>query len=210
MLGEFRSNPNDTYLVRVGYGGMNGPLTNVDRDGCASASFHSWPETLAWDYYTGDYGPNFVGLMLGSATYIIEDAELGLEVFGGNLVPAATANCGGNNGNTIVAVQPRDAVRRRVFIGPLGLNISIDAGVIEEICWETSGGGSNALVDLSISAGGLSPGEPTAESAILWLETTTTAEGNYTVSTDGLSVERLGWKIPLQSQQSTSVKIGRA
>ena len=50
------SDPTDLYLLRVGFGGISGTLTNVDQGGFAAAAFHSFPETLAWDAYSGDYG----------------------------------------------------------------------------------------------------------------------------------------------------------
>ena len=65
LLSHFKANPTDTYALRVGFAGNSGPLSNIDSEGFASASFHTWPDTLAWDAYSGDYGPNFVGLVLG-------------------------------------------------------------------------------------------------------------------------------------------------
>jgi hypothetical protein len=58
VLNEYREHPDDFYLLRVGYGGMMGALSNIDREGFASAAFHSFPSTLKWDAYSGDYGPN--------------------------------------------------------------------------------------------------------------------------------------------------------
>jgi len=40
---ESQSNLSDQCLLRVGYGGTFGPLTNIDKEGFASAGFHSWP-----------------------------------------------------------------------------------------------------------------------------------------------------------------------
>ncbi len=48
-----------------------GALTNIDREGFASVAFHSFPSTLKWDAYSGDYGPNFFGHALNTATYLI-------------------------------------------------------------------------------------------------------------------------------------------
>ena len=33
LLEEYRAHPDDLYLLRVGYGGVMGPLTNIDREG---------------------------------------------------------------------------------------------------------------------------------------------------------------------------------
>jgi hypothetical protein len=40
------ASPNDTYLLRTGFGGVSGPLTNIDEGGFAAASFHSFEDTL--------------------------------------------------------------------------------------------------------------------------------------------------------------------
>lgn len=66
----FRQTPSDSYLLRVGYGGITGPLSNIRQDGSMYNGFHSFPDTLRGDYYSGDYGPNFLGVMLGSGTYV--------------------------------------------------------------------------------------------------------------------------------------------
>ena len=61
VLAQYRAHPDDDYLLRIGYGGTMGALTNIDQEGFASAAFHSFPSTLKWDGYSGDYGPNFFG-----------------------------------------------------------------------------------------------------------------------------------------------------
>ena len=84
VLSEYREHPDDTYLLRVGYGGLMGALTNIDLEGFASVAFHSFPSTLKWDAYSGDYGPNFFGHALNTATYVINHPEFGWQSFGGN------------------------------------------------------------------------------------------------------------------------------
>ncbi|HEY0074853.1 MAG TPA: DUF5695 domain-containing protein, partial [Abditibacteriaceae bacterium] len=61
VLSEYREHPEDFYLLRVGYGGTMGALTNIDQEGFASAAFHSFPGSLKWDPYSGDYAQNFFG-----------------------------------------------------------------------------------------------------------------------------------------------------
>jgi hypothetical protein len=189
MLSAFRDDPNDTYLISVGYGGNNGPLSNINQDGFASASFHSWPDTLKWDGYSGDYGPNFVGLSLGSGTYVVDDPDLGLVAYGGILESDGTA----------VTVQTRDPVRRRVFIGPLGTLISTDAGIISDFSF------SEASKEISLSLTQLED-VPTAASAIIWVEATP-GSANYTVTTANIAKARGGWQIPL-SGSTTVVTLG--
>ena len=95
------------YDLRVGYGGTSGPLSSINQDGFAAASFHSFPDTLAWDGYSGDYGPNFVGLALGSGAYLVQDRDVGLVSYGGVLA----------SDDTTVTVHTRDSARRKAFIG---------------------------------------------------------------------------------------------
>jgi len=125
LITEFMSSPTDYYLLRAGYGGLSGPLSNIDQGGFAAASFHSFPDTLAWDAYSGDYGPNFVGHSLGIASIIVNHPDFGWQAFGGN-VQSRSPN---------VQVQITDSVRRRIFIAPLGTLITLDAGAFSSVTW---------------------------------------------------------------------------
>lgn len=123
LLAEYRQHPDDLYLLRVGYGGTMGPLTNIDRDGFASEAFHAFPDMLAFDPYSGDYGPNFFGVALDTATYVAHSLDFGWLAFGGNLA---------QTGNTI-DVTPLDAFRSRVYLAPYGLWLTLDAGKFREV-----------------------------------------------------------------------------
>ena len=127
VLAHYREHPDDEYLLRVGYGGMMGALSNIDQEGFASAAFHSFPATLKWDPYSGDYGPNFFGHAFNVATYVINHPEFGWQSFGGNISV---------RGNW-VNVQPLDSFRKRVFIAPLGLWLTLDAGTFERVAINT-------------------------------------------------------------------------
>jgi hypothetical protein len=118
VLTEYRDHPEDFYLLRVGYGGLMGALSNIDREGFASAAFHSFPSTLAWDPYTGDYGPNFFGHAVNTAVYVVNHPEFGWLAFGGNL----------SIEEETVKVTLQDAFRQRVYIAPYGLWLILDAG----------------------------------------------------------------------------------
>jgi hypothetical protein len=191
LLSAFRGDPSDGYLLRVGYGGMTGPLSNINQEGFASASFHSWPDTLKWDAYSGDYGPNFVGLALGSGTYLVEEQDMGgFVVYGGSLTSA-----GG-----VVTVRTRDAFRRRVFVGPLGLLVTVDAGAIFAFTYRVADG----AVTLTLAQ---QDGGPKAVSAVVWLETTV-GTAKYNVTNPGLAQTRLGWQVPLGSTAVT-INIGK-
>lgn len=127
VLAHYREHPEDEYLLRVGYGGTMGALSNIDQEGFASVAFHSFPSTLKWDPYTGDYGPNFFGHAFNAATYVINDREFGWQSFGGNVQLSGDW----------VNVQPRDAFRQRVYIAPLGLWLTLDAGTFERVAVNT-------------------------------------------------------------------------
>jgi hypothetical protein len=123
VLSHFREHPDDEYLLRVGYGGMMGALSNIDQDGFASVAFHSFPSTLKWDPYTGDYGPNFFGHAFNTATYLIDHPEFGWQSFGGNVTIQGDW----------ISVPPVDSFRKRVYIASRGLWLTLDAGTFKKI-----------------------------------------------------------------------------
>lgn len=138
LISAFESSPSDIFLLRLGFGGLSGPLSNIDQGGFASASFHSFADTLKWDGYSGDYGPNFSGHSLGMGTFIINHPDFGWQAFGGNVVSTSPA----------VQVQVKDSVRRRVFIAPLGTLLSLDAGAFSVVAFNPS----THQVDVTITA----------------------------------------------------------
>lgn len=128
LMAEYRRNPADLYLLRAGYGGIMGPLTNIDEKGFASAAFHSFPDRMAFDPYTGDYGPNFLGHALNTGTYLTHDDRFGWLGFGGNV----TEHDG------VVSIRVLDSARSRVFIAPLGLWLTLDAGQFVSVDYDAS------------------------------------------------------------------------
>lgn len=130
VLSHYRKHPEDDYLLRIGYGGMMGALTNIDREGFASVAFHSFPSTMKWDAYTGDYGPNFLGHALNTGTYLINHPEFGWQSYGGNL----------KRTGDWVRVTPLDSLRMRAFIAPRGLWLTLDVGRFEAIELNTKTG----------------------------------------------------------------------
>lgn len=123
LLATYRESPSDFYLLRVGYGGTMGALTNIDQDGFASAAFHAFPDMLKFDPLSGDYGPNFFGQAVNTGTYVVQHPEFGWLAFGGNIEA---------RGNT-VRVKPLDSFRTRVYVAPLGLWLTLDCGQFQEI-----------------------------------------------------------------------------
>lgn len=138
VLDAYRQNPTDLYLLRVGYGGLMGSISNITEEGFGPAAFHSFPSTLQIDGLSGDYGPNFYGYAVNSATYIMKDSTYGWLAFGGNLIQKA---------NT-VEVKITTAAKSRVFIAELGLWLTLDAGTFNTISYNAL----NKKVELSLNA----------------------------------------------------------
>lgn len=123
LLAQYREHPGDFYLLRVGYGGTMGALTDIDQEGFGSVAFHAFPDMLKFDPYSGDYGPNFFGHALNTATYIVHQPEFGWLAFGGNLKI---------KGDTI-RVTPLDSFRMRVYVASVGLWLTLDAGEFDGV-----------------------------------------------------------------------------
>ena len=128
LLSEYRDHPDDLYLLRVGYGGTMGELSNIDQEGFASAAFHSFPDKMAFDPYTGDYGSGFFGHAFNTATYVTHDAALGWLAFGGNLKARGDS----------VSVETLDSFRSRLYLAPFGLWLTLDAGKFKSAEFNTA------------------------------------------------------------------------
>lgn len=130
VLNAYRQKPDDLYLLRVGYGGLMGAVANITEDGFGPAAFHSFPSTLKIDGLSGDYGPNFYGYAVNTATYITNDTTYGWQAFGGNLV---------QQGNDI-QVNITTAAKNKVYISPLGLWLTLDAGTFNTVSYNKENG----------------------------------------------------------------------
>jgi len=137
VLSEFRSKPSDLYLLRVGYGGLMGSISNITEDGFGSVAFHSFPSTLKIDGLSGDYGPNFFGYAVNTATYITRDKNLGWLAFGGNLT---------KKGDWI-NVEITDGAKSRVYIASAGLWLTLDAGTFNTVSYNPKSGQVSVLLD---------------------------------------------------------------
>ena len=71
----------------------------------------------------GDYGPNFFGHSMNTATYVIDHPDFGWQAFGGNLKAVGDW----------IKVQPLDSFRMRVYVAPRGLWLTLDAGTFESV-----------------------------------------------------------------------------
>jgi Family of unknown function (DUF5695) len=185
ILSDYRDRPDDFYLLRIGYGGMMGSLSNIDQDGFPSMAFHTFPDTMKWDPITGDYGLNFFGHSYNSATYIINHPDFGWQAFGGNL---------SQSGNTIT-VTPLDSVRRRVYIAPAGLWLTLDAGQFQTIVYDSSA----HTVQVT-----LAPSDSHTPSARLRIEQPAKISGIGTYApTSSYTQERTAYVVPLGSSATT-------
>ena len=124
-----------------------------------------------------------------------EEGGLGWVAFGGNLVVEGE----------VVTVQPRDALRKRMFVAPLGLEVEVDAGVVIESV-EYTAGGDGVTVTIARRADG-----PVGEVGIVWLEVASAADGDgFTVSSPAATAARGGFSVPLAAGESVEVVIGQA
>lgn len=136
ILTEYRDHPTDLHLLRVGYGGLMGALSNITEDGFAPCASHSFPSDLRNDGISGDYGSGYYGYAVNSASYITNDPEFGWLAFGGNLT---------QKGNWI-EVQPTTASRAKVYLAPEQVWIQLDAGQVEKLRYNTSTGNLQLLL----------------------------------------------------------------
>jgi len=188
MLSNYRQTADPSsmeaiYDLRVGWGGIQGSGSNIDASGFGSMAFHSYPDSLFWDQYTGDYGPNFVGHILGSASYLVDHPIFGWISFGGNVALSAA------DGNTIVTVVPRDTVRQRIFVAPLKTYITIDAGMITSYEYQTK----DSKLSLTVSP---LMGSVIAPSAILAVSGSTLKPQGCAVASGGHKIEFRGSSHP--------------
>ncbi|MDN3594136.1 DUF5695 domain-containing protein [Zunongwangia endophytica] len=127
ILKAYRDHP-DFYLLKVGYASTLGAISNVTQDGFGSAAFHSYPSTIRIDYLSGDYGSNFFGYAINSATYITKNEDLGWLSFGGNLKETK------NN----IVVELTTAAKSKIYIEPKELWLELDAGTFKEVSYNKS------------------------------------------------------------------------
>ena len=127
VLSHYRDHPEDLHLLRIGFAGAMGVLTNIDSEGFLAPAFHSFPDMLKPDAISGDCAQNFLGHAFNTGTYVVRHSEFGWQAFGG-VVRTEGAR---------VVVEPRDSFRMRVYLAPVGLWVTLDAGRIERVEFNT-------------------------------------------------------------------------
>lgn len=128
VLTEYRRKPDDFYLLRVGYGGLQGGISTITEDGFAPCAFHSFPATLQNDGLSGDYGSGFYGYAVNTGSYLVKHSTFGWLGFGGNVQV---------KGST-VTVKPTTAAANAVYIAPAGVWITLAAGRLEAVQYNTA------------------------------------------------------------------------
>ena len=182
LFAAYRRNPADFHLLRVAYGGLMGPITNIGEDGFGAAAFHSFPDMMRFDGYSGDYGTNFFGIAFGTASYLVDHPVFGWIGFGGIV---------SQRGGT-VSIAPRDSFRSRVFIAPTGLWLRLRAGSFTKVDYDRRSG----RVRLH-----LAPRDRYTPAAVLDASTTTATGRRYHPAT-ALAHGPGGWRIPLSRSET--------
>jgi hypothetical protein len=182
VLTEYREHPADFYLLRVGYGGAMGALTDIDPDGFAAAAFHGFPDMLKPDPLSGDYGPNFFGHAWNTATYVVDHPKFGWLAFGGNVKTQGHS----------VTVAPRDSFRARIYLASLGLWLTLDAGSFENVVLNP---------DTGVVRVGLAGATQTTPKGLLRIEQPAKISGVGSYHpVPGLQSQRGAYVVPLQKE----------
>ena len=172
-------------LSSVGAGFSAGVSAGGASEGFASAGLDSFPSTLKWDAYSGDYGPNFVGHSLNAATYLIDHPDFGWQAFGGNV----------SRRGDWVRVEPRDSYRMRLYVAPTGLWLTLDAGTFEAVEFNTK---TRAIrVGLSAATSDAPTGRLRIQQPALLK-----GVGSYLLATR-LTAEHGGYAVPLGNRTTT-------
>ncbi|MEN3324461.1 DUF5695 domain-containing protein [Mariniflexile soesokkakense] len=125
VLEHYRKRGDNLYLLKVGYGGLLGGISNITQDGFGPSAFHSYPTELRIDYLSGDYGSGFYGYVVNTSSYLVNDDDLGWLAFGGNLVTKGD----------IVTIELTTAAKSKIFIAPKKMWLTLDAGQFKEVSY---------------------------------------------------------------------------
>jgi hypothetical protein len=159
LFDSYRRDPADIHLLRVAYGGLMGSLTNIDRDGFGACAFHSYPDMMRFDAYSGDYGMSFFGHAFATASYLVQHPEFGWIGFGGGVQKEGAR----------IRLTPKDSARTRLFIAPAKLWLVLEAGRFAAMTFDPAtgevelelepGDAHTPVARLMIEGGGYRPAE---------------------------------------------------
>ncbi|HLK59308.1 MAG TPA: DUF5695 domain-containing protein, partial [Chthonomonadaceae bacterium] len=185
LLTAYRDLPDDFYLLRVGYGGTLGALTDINTEGFGSQCFEPDPAIMRFDPYVGDYGIEFYGFAYNTGAYLVHHPEFGWLGFGCNVRLQAGQ----------ISMTPCDAFRSRLYIAPFGLYLTLDAGTFQR-----------AIIDLTHKTVRLvlSPRTTATPSALLRIEVARSQAGHHTFTvTSPVPTVRGAYAIPLSNRATT-------
>ena len=142
IVKEYTRDPDNMYLLRVGVAGLMNCLPNIDAHGAISMGFHLHPSAMQFDNYSGDWGVGFFGSARHLGGFLVAAFDQrGREAFGVYdttcfMCDVATAE-GVSNASTSTAgrsfkVTPRDPWRKKLFVAALGLQLSSEAGTVQQ------------------------------------------------------------------------------
>lgn len=137
VLHAYKEDPDNLYLLRVGYGGLMGALSNITKEGFAPCAFHSFPSTLNIDGISGDYGPGFFGYSVNTTSFLTKHEEFGWIAMGGNIVSE----------DEWITMDLTTAARSRVFIAPVGIELSLNAGRFRSVSFNPETNEIKAVLD---------------------------------------------------------------
>ena len=183
VLDAYRNHPNDLYLLRVGYGGLMGSISNITEEGFGSAAFHSFPSTLKIDGLSGDYGSGFYGYAVNTGTYITHDDEFGWLAFGGNL----------KTEGDWVETKITTAEKSKVFIAPAGVWLTLDAGTFNSVSYNLK----TAEITLKLDAA-----DSHTKEAYLRIQQTAPVKGSAYVAKENLKAQRGAFVVPLKKKEA--------
>ena len=126
-LEAFMREPTDLYLLRLAAGSISGVLTNIDEDGAASMGFHADPSNLFFDPASGDHGLAFFGHTHNAGSFIVNDTGKGWLCYFCDLTSESRVD------EITLTIAPKDSYHRRVFLGPLLLQLVSDAGTLAKV-----------------------------------------------------------------------------
>jgi len=139
VMHEWLLNPDDWYLLGPAVGAASLHMATIDADGAASMGFHLDPEFLQLDPYSGDFGVGFFGHVQLASSYFVVHPVHGPLCFFCDLT---------STGADHYSIVPRDSVRRKVFIEPVGVSIEVVSGSLETVVFRPSAVGEELVVEL--------------------------------------------------------------
>lgn len=149
VLDAYRAYPRRYYLLQLGACSLLGHLSNIHPNGAASMAWHGDPGLLKRDGFSGDYGPGLYGYYRSASSYLtcmppngwvcalcdVQEGEPAAEQQQppGGASSDRSATPAGCNPHALLRIIPRDALRRRAYLAPLGLSILVEGAYLAEV-----------------------------------------------------------------------------